>query len=132
MNCFLQKLVLALLLIISFKADARNHVIFNIAQEVSLSDSARPLKNFYVNMGQNQGVQEGVILDVFRVISRIDPYKTKKYYNFKVKIGELKIIHSEDDSAIAILHSLKASKDALYFEVDGVMIGDHVAVKIDP
>ena len=132
MDHLLQKFALVFFFILSFGAFSKNHVIFNIAQEVPLDDATRPIKNFYINMGQNQGVQEGVILDVFRVVSRIDPYEAKKHYNFKVKIGELKILHSEDDSAIGGPHSFTTSKDALYFEVDGIMIGDHVAVKIDP
>ena len=106
-------------------------MVFSIVQEVSLGDGDVVRKNFYINMGQNQGVREGILLDVFRVISQVDPYQAKKRYNFKVKVGELQVIHSEDDSAIAVLKSFNLDKKALYLEVEGIMIGDHVAVNID-
>ena len=107
--------------------------IFNIAHEIPLEDGIVPVKNFYINMGRNQGIEEGVILNVYRVISRVDPYKTKKHHNFKVKVGEIKVLHSEDESAIAIHHLI--AHDSLprqfYFEVDGMMMGDHVSVKVE-
>ena len=132
-NLRLPKALLAsLLLTAPLVLSSTPHVIFNIAQEVLLQDRGQVRKNFYLNMGRNQGVRTGVILEVFRIISRINPYKTKKHYNFRTKVGEIKIIHSEDDSAIATLHSLKRRKGALFFEVDGIIIGDHVAVKVDP
>ena len=106
------------------------HIVFNIAQEVDLSDESRAVKSFYVNMGRSQGVREGVILNVFRVISRVNPYKTKKYYNFKIKIGELKVLHAESDSSMAILHLQTKNRNPLHVEVDGIMIGDQIAVKV--
>ena len=108
------------------------HIVFSIAQEVTLSDSDRPLKNFYVNIGRNQGIREGVVLDVFRVLSRLDPHKAERHYNFRAKVGELKIIHAESDSAIASLHPHQRQREELYFEVDGIMIGDYVAVQVTP
>ncbi len=131
MRRFLQTIAIVLIWTIT-SSSAREYVVYNIGIEIPMSDEVIPKKNFYINMGSNQGLREGVVVDVFRVVSRIDPYKTKKRFNYKVKIGELEILHSEDDSAIASMSSLKnTDKDALYFEVDGIMIGDHVAVKID-
>lgn len=82
-------------------------------------------------MGSNQGLAPGIVVDIFRIVSRIDPYETKTRYNHKVKIGELKILHAEEESAIGALQVLNAGKDAMYFEVDGIMIGDRVGVKIE-
>ncbi|MCY4643686.1 MAG: hypothetical protein OXB88_03620 [Bacteriovoracales bacterium] len=125
----MKKFVFWLFLMISFETHGKGPIVFSISQDISLKDNVKPLKNFYISMGKNQGVREGVILDVFRAISQINPYEMRKRYNFKVKIGELKIVYSEDHSAIAILHSLEIGKKNLSFEVEGIMIGDSVAVK---
>ncbi|MCK5882118.1 MAG: hypothetical protein KAG61_00400 [Bacteriovoracaceae bacterium] len=89
-------------------------------------------KNFYVNLGSKQGVKEGVVLDVYRNISRNDPYKNKKTYHHKVKIGELEVLHTEGENAIASLKKILAETEtAPLFEISKFMIGDKVSVKID-
>lgn len=89
-------------------------------------------KNYYVNMGEKQGLESGTVLDVFRVISRLDPYETKKRYNYRVKIGELEVIHAEENSAITNLKAIdEGQKKGIFFDVPGLMIGDHVGVKVN-
>lgn len=82
-------------------------------------------------MGAKQGLAEGSVLDVYRVISRLDTYETKKRYTHRVKIGELEVLHAEENSAITGLKSFSPSNQRTFFEVPGLMIGDHVGVKVD-
>jgi hypothetical protein len=110
---------------------ARDYIIYSIAQDVPMGHENEIVKkNFYVNMGAQQGVNEGTVLDVFRTISRLDPYESKKRYNYKVKIGELTVIHTEDNSAIGKLNKFQEGEEVPYFEIDGLMIGDRVNVHI--
>lgn len=88
-------------------------------------------KNYYVNMGKLQGVQKGTTLDVFRTIQRVDPYTTKKRYNYKVKVGELKVVHTEDNAAIGSLESVNNGKDEALLEINNLMIGDEVSVHLN-
>ena len=90
----------------------------------------KPKKNFYINMGIQQGIKEGSLLDVYRVISRLDPYENKKRYNYKVKIGEVKILHVEEQSSIASTITLNTGEAHPLFEIKNLMIGDHVDVKL--
>ena len=111
---------------------AREYIIYSIAQDVPMGMENETInKNFYVNMGSKQGLSEGAILDVYRVISRLDTYETKKRYNHRVKIGELEVLHAEDNSAITGLKSVNPNSERTFFEVPGLMIGDHVGVKVD-
>jgi hypothetical protein len=87
-------------------------------------------KNYYMNIGSQQGVSEGTTLDVFRVISKSNPYDNLKRINYKVKIGEIKVLHSEDESAIGILEVLKNDTNTPLFDLKGFMIGDYVSVNI--
>ena len=112
---------------------ARDYIIYSIAQDIPMGHEDEVIqKNYYVNMGTKQGLQQGTVLDVFRIISRLDPYETKKRYNYKVKIGELEVIHSEENSAITNLKDFNdSSKKGLFFDVQGLMIGDHIGVKVN-
>lgn len=122
-------------LIFSFTASmgfARDYIIYSIAQDIPMGhDNEKIEKNYYINMGQKQGLEKGTILDVYRIISRLDPYETKKRYNYKVKVGELEVLHTEDDSAITGLKNLESNTSDVYYEISNFMIGDHVGVKVD-
>lgn len=111
---------------------ARDYIIFSIAQDLPMGFENEVIKkNYYVNIGNQQGVNTGAQLEVFRVVSRLDPYENKKRYNFKIKIGEIEVLHSEENSAIGVLKSVSKGSDSPYFEISQFMIGDHVGVKVE-
>ncbi len=88
-------------------------------------------KNYYVNIGSGQGVKKDSILDVFRIISIQNPYDNKKRVNYKVKIGELKVLHSSDEASIAMLNEYEKVEETPIFELPQFMVGDHVAINVD-
>lgn len=120
-------------LISTSMAVSRDYVIYSIVQDFPMGEPNEIIKkNFYINMGSNQGIMKGAVLDVFRNIARNDPYTNKKTYYHSVKIGELQVLHSENENAIATLkQNLKEDLTAPLFEIKKFMIGDKVAVKID-
>jgi hypothetical protein len=126
------KLMLILLtMLITQMASARSYVIFSMAQDLPMGfDNEVVRKNYYINMGAGQGVKKDSILDVFRIISVQNPYDNKKRVNYKVKIGELKVVHSSDDAAIAMVNQYEL-ENAPIFELNQFMIGDHVSINVD-
>ena len=118
--------------LLSHRAISKEYIIYSVAQDIPMGEENETInKNYYVNMGRNQGLDQGTVLDVYRVISRLDPYKTKQRYNYRVKIGELKVLHTEEDTAITMLSQIKPKSPKIFFEVPSLMIGDHVEVKVD-
>lgn len=112
-------------------AIAKDYVIYSISQDLPMGNKGEVVrKNFYVDMGTNQGLKKGSLLDVYRVVSVLDPYESKKRYNHRVKIGEVKILHAEDSSAIAVLNKLEQEDETPVFEIGKMMIGDIVTVKV--
>jgi hypothetical protein len=110
---------------------ARDFIIFSIVQDLPMGYEQEVVnKNFYVNIGSKQGVSEGTTLDVFRTISRLDPYKRKQRYKYKIKIGELEVLHSENDTAIATLKESNVGKDLKVYDIGSFMVGDKVNVKV--
>jgi hypothetical protein len=88
-------------------------------------------KNYYVNLGAGQGVKKNSVLDVFRIISMQNPYDNKKRVNYKVKIGELKVIHASDEGAIAMVKEYEKEDKTPIFELPQFMVGDHVSINVD-
>lgn len=110
---------------------ARDYIIYSIAQDIPMGHvNEKTRKNYYINMGSTQGVQEGTLLDVYRIISMNDPYETKKRYDYRVKIGELKVIHTEQNASIGIPGDNTTLNDELYVDVQNFMVGDRINVKI--
>ena len=127
---------LPVLLIISLTfttsmAIAKDYVIYSISQDIPMGNKDEVIrKNFYVDMGTNQGVKLGSVLDVYRVVSVLDPYQSKKRFNHRIRIGEVKVLHAEETSAIGSLKKLEESEETPVFEVGKMMIGDIVTVKV--
>ena len=125
-------LFFTLLLLPAFKCLAKEYIIYSIAQDIPMGeDNEIVKKNYYMNLGLQQGIREENTLDVYRVVSRLDPYASKKRFNYKIKIGELKVIHSEDNSSIAIRKSMREGENAPIFDSDGFFIGDFVSAHVD-
>ena len=123
--------VFLLLLCMTQVSFARSYVIFSMAQDLSMGfDNEIIRKNYYVNLGTAQGIKKDSVLDVFRIISIQNPYDNKKRVNYKVKIGELKVLHSSSDAAIAAVKSYE-KEEVPIFELNQFMIGDHVAINVD-
>lgn len=118
-------------LLISQAVSARSFVIFSMAQDLPMGfENEVVRKNYYVNIGSSQGVKKDSILDVFRIVSVQNPYDNKKRVNYKVKIGELKVLNTTDDAAIASVSTYE-KEDTPIFELNQFMVGDHVSINVD-
>ncbi|MFA6237360.1 MAG: hypothetical protein WC635_08555 [Bacteriovorax sp.] len=112
-------------------AIAKDYVIYSISQDIPMGHEKEVLrKNFYIDMGKNQGVAKGSVLDVYRVVSVLDPYESKKRFNHKIKIGEVKVLHSEESSSIGVLHKTEELDETPVFEIGKLMIGDVVTAHV--
>lgn len=111
---------------------AKEYSIFSISQEFPMGEPSEKLnKNYYVDIGSNQGVKPGTLLTIFRRITTPDPYSSKTQYHFKVEIGELEVLHSEEYNSIAQLkHFGQETSRPILLDINAPMIGDRVNVKI--
>jgi hypothetical protein len=120
-----------LLILFSINAQARDHLIFSVTEDLPMGNDNEVLRrNYYVNIGANQGVTKGATLNVYRIISKSNPYDNKKRINYKIPIGQLEVIHSEEDSAVTNVKKLNMQIRDPIFEINNFMIGDNVSVNI--
>jgi len=124
-------LFFVLSLFISTKGFSRDHLIYSVAEDIPMGyDNEVNKKNYYVNIGTNQGVESGTILDVYRTISMSNPYDNLKRVNYDVKIGEIKVLHTENEASIGALKTLNTGDTSPMFELNGFIIGDKVTVNL--
>ena len=111
---------------------ANDYVIYSISQEISMGLKDEKLqKNFYINIGSNQGLRKGTKLNVYRKISKLDPINNENKYTHTIKMGILEVIHAEENSAIAFLSNTIKQDKHLVFDIAAPIIGDIVDVKVD-
>ncbi len=121
-------LVTALSISFSQQVMAKNYMIYSLAQDIPMGDGSPQKKNYYVNIGMQQGVKVGTELTVYRMLNRTNPYATDKNVTFKVEVGELRVVHAEEENAIAEFSKSKADSK-VFIEIPSLNIGDHVGVK---
>ncbi len=127
------KTYLLLLLIFPLLVQGETYQIFGVSQDLPMGEENEVIrKNYYVNIGRDQGIFKGSTLNVYRVISVVHPHETLDKTNFQVKLGELKIVHSQKGQAVGIMKKLIPKKDSPQFDYYDFMIGDVVNVTIRP
>ena len=107
---------------------AKSYLVYSIAQDLPMGDNAVLKKNYYLNIGAQQGIKEGSELTVYRQLNQSNPYAIEKNVTYNVPIGELKVIHAEEENSIAVVQKAKF-EDSLYHEISTINIGDAVEVK---
>lgn len=134
-SCFSICLFLGHFLVLNFSTaySASTFFIFSISKDLPMGIEGEIIrKNYYVNIGETQGVRENSLLNVYRQISVPNPYNNKKLVNYKVKIGQLKVLHTSRDGSIAIEKSHHfGHSDSPVIELRHFMIGDQVSVAIN-
>lgn len=108
--------------------NAKSFLVYSITQDLPMGDNKTLKKNFYINIGAQQGIKIGSELTVYRQLNQSNPYSVEKSVIYNVRVGELKVIHSEEENAIAVIQ--KASfEDDIYHEIPAINVGDTVEVK---
>ncbi len=125
-------LTLLSLLLFAHATYAKSYVIFSLAQDLPMGVENEVIrKNYYINMGSGQGVKKDSVVDVFRIISVQNPYDNKTRVNYKVKIGELKVLHAMNEASIAMVSEYEKEDSTPIFELPQFMVGDHVSINVD-
>lgn len=125
---FLFLLVTVISISFSQLALAKNYMIYSLAQDIPMGDGSPQKKNYYINIGLQQGVKVGTELTVYRMLNRTNPYSTDKNVTFRVEVGELRVVHAEEENAIAEISKVKTDSK-VFIEIPSLNIGDQVGVK---
>ena len=108
-------------------AISQEYVVYSVYKALDLGNPGEiPQKDFYVNMGSANGLQEGATLEVLRRAPSYDLMSQKLYRDLTFPIGKLKVIHVEANAAIARLDKLIPLDKLPAVSPYAVMVGDIV------
>ena len=127
------QLTLAIMLLIAVCAfipkasRADDYAVYQVFRPIDLGETdVQPPKDIYINMGANQGIKKGSVLDVYRRISSFDNLSQKLVGDHMIPVGRIKVIHSDDKTAIARLDKYVSVDQEPAMLPQAIMIGDVV------
>jgi hypothetical protein len=110
---------------------AENYTVYALNQDLPMGEKDEVInKNFFLTIGREQGVYPGATLDVFRTLFVLNGSNSMERINHRVKIGEMRVIHSENRASVAVLENLLKGEPGLVLQFKGFRIGDEVSPKI--
>jgi len=121
-------------LMFTFSTQSKNYFIYSIDHKLPsgiYGTDDIPEKNFYLNIGTLQGVDEGTVLEVRRKVSKNNKFNNNQEHTFHIRVGLLKVIQASENSSIAISETIDSENDDPFTEYNSVMLGDEVAIPID-
>lgn len=111
---------------------ANDYMIYSVEHELPMTNDVTEIqKNYYVNIGEKQGIKTGTVLDVHRIMILNDPYDKERRYRHKMKVGQLEVIHHDGDTSIAITKNFNSEEKRPILEIPAFMVGDQVSVNLN-
>lgn len=114
-------------LCISSQLWAKEATVFDARRPISLVNDEVPAKDYYINAGSREGLKKGMSVAVYRRTNLYDQYQNKSLSDLVVLVGQLKIIHVQDDVSVARIEEIKTRENLPNVEFDTIMVGDKVS-----
>jgi hypothetical protein len=109
------------------RALGADYSVYEVYRAIDLGESDRPPpKEIFVNMGSNQGVKKGSVLDVYRKVVSFDILSEKVGGEHMIPVGRIKVIHTDEKTAIARVDRYVSLEQEVSLLPQTVMIGDLV------
>lgn len=100
------------------------YTVYSVYQALDLGNPNEvPQKDYYLSMGQSQGVRDGSIIEVMRKVPTYDLVSEKLYKEMTFPIARLKVIHVESSTAVARLEKLFPPEKTPALSPRAVMVG---------
>jgi hypothetical protein len=110
-----------------FSAHAAEYNVYQVYRAIDLGETdQKPPKDIFINMGAEQGLKKGSVLDVYRRISSFDNMTQKHMGDHMIPVGKIKIIHTDDKTAIARADRFVSIDQEPALLPQAIMIGDVV------
>jgi hypothetical protein len=108
-----------------------DYSIFDIKKNLPLRDHEKVYRDYYVNMGSDQGVKVGSIIAVYRRMGVIDKSRNELHEDMLIPVAHLKVIQASQTVSVARLESMVSHKAVPVVDVGAVGLGDRVELVDD-
>ena len=109
-------------------SSSTDYIVYSVFQGLNLENDpkAKPPKDYYVNMGQAQGVKPGTLLEVRRRLPTYDLQSSQLYRDVFVPVALVRVIHTEPVASIARVEKMLSSDKYPVVSPRAIMVGDYV------
>jgi hypothetical protein len=116
-------------IVLPFNAGSAEFVVYSVYKAIDLGNPGEtPQKDYYVNMGTANGLHNGATLEVIRKVATYDLLSEKLYKDVSFPIARLKVIHVEQNAAVARLEQVLPAESTPAVANRAVMVGDAVHI----
>ena len=107
----------------------RDFSVYNVASSIPMGTPGEVrLKDYYVNMGSNQGLKKGDFLEALRRLPSYDLMDQEFSRDLIFPIAVLKVIHVQSNAAICRLEKMLPLQSTPSISPLSVMVGDYIRV----
>lgn len=110
------------------KVFAADIEVVNVKRNITLSDTEKVYKDYYLNAGDSSPLRKNMIVKATRKIT-VKNAGQKIVGDFHTTVGLLKIIQVEGNVAIAREANLVPRENEAMLEQIGIMVGDQIDIK---
>ncbi|OFZ82922.1 MAG: hypothetical protein A2583_16745 [Bdellovibrionales bacterium RIFOXYD1_FULL_53_11] len=117
---------------IVYSAESRgaDFMVYSVYRGVDLGITGeQPQKDYFVSIGSDNGVRVGAQLEVIRKVPSYDVTNQKLFRDLAFPIAKLKVIHVENNAAIARLDKMHPADSTPVISPRAVMVGDLVRAR---
>lgn len=108
-------------------AEAGEAMVYSVYKGIDLGNSGGSSeKDFFVNLGTNQGVKTGTLLEVARRTPTYDLTTEKLYKDLLFPFARMRVIHAERDASIARIEKFYPTDKTPVVVPRAVIVGDLV------
>lgn len=106
-----------------------NAIVYSVFKGIDLGNPNEGIeKDYFVNLGTNQGIRVGTVLEVARKSPSYDLTTEKLYKDLIFPFALIRVIHAEKDAAIARLEKIYPSDKTPIATPRSVIVGDRVRI----
>ncbi len=121
--------LIALISLLTFKAEAKEVQIIEIRKNLQLSNDETVFTDYYLNAGDDLGIKPGTTFVLYRRVNVIDRLGSNQGRALSIPVGKIRIIYVAKDLSVARLDTLEKNENTPILEHRGVMLGDLINVE---
>lgn len=126
LGLIIQFLFLLIFIPVAFGEGVKESTIIDIRRNIPLSDEEVPIRDYYLNIGENKGVKTSQNFTVQRKIQVKDSSGAQSYGEILIPVGEVKVIAVYPSVSIAREVKLLSREKLPMLEQRGILVGDRV------
>jgi hypothetical protein len=109
------------------QAKTKNFQVYGVHNALHMGNPDEPnAKDLYINMGSRNGLKVGSIVEILKTVSTYDLSSKRLFREITFPFGKAKIIHADDDVAVARVIQLNPASETPVAVPYNVQVGDSI------